>query len=240
MDLTPATILLVEDHTVTRRFLAENLSADGYEVLEAAALADAERQIATAYPDLAILDLGLPDGDGLELLRRVRACDRTPGGTDPDLPVLILSGRKGELDRLRGFDRGADDFVCKPFGYLELQARVAALLRRAHRRPAARRARVGVLEVDPVQRAVCVRGEPVALSKKEYALLRVLASDPDRVFTREELLRMVWGYGERDSTRTLDAHAFRLRRKLGGHGDRFVVNVWGVGYRLRDEEGSRA
>ena len=240
MDLTPATILLVEDHIVTRRFLAENLTADGYEVLEAAAIADAEQLIATAYPDLAILDLGLPDGDGLELLRRVRACDRTPGGADPDVPVLILSGRTGELDRLRGFDRGADDFVPKPFNYLELQARVAALLRRSQRRPAARRARVGALDVDPVLRKVCVRGEPVALSKKEFALLRLLASDPDRVFTRDELLRMVWGFQERGSTRTLDAHAFRLRRKLGAHGDRFVVNVWGVGYRLRDEEEAKA
>lgn len=236
MDFTPATILLVEDHTVTRRFLAENLAADGYAVVQSGQLAEAEGLIRTAFPDLAILDLGLPDGDGLELLRRVRACERTPGGPDPDLPVLVLSGRSGELDRLRGFRHGADDFVVKPFAYLELHARIAALLRRAQRRPAARRCRIGVLEVDPIERKAWVRGEPVALAKKEFALLRVMASDPDRVFTREELLRTIWGFHDHGATRTLDSHAFRLRRKLGRHGDRFVVNVWGVGFRLCEGE----
>jgi DNA-binding response OmpR family regulator len=235
MDFTPATILLVEDHVVTRRFLGENLAADGYTVLEAPTAHEADRLIASAFPDLAILDLGLPDGDGLELLARLRASERTAGGPDPDLPVLILTGRTGELDRLRGFRRGADDYVAKPFGYPEVLARVGALLRRAQRRPGDGRVRIGVLEIDPVLHAAWVRGEPVALSKKEFALLRALASDPERVFTREELLRMVWGFREDPrSTRTLDSHAFRLRRKLGRQGDRFVVNVWAVGLRLHD------
>ena len=113
MDFTPATILLVEDHVVTRRFLAENLAADGYTVLEAPSVNEGERLIATAYPDMAILDLGLADGDGLELLARLRARARTVDGPDPELPVLILTGRGGELDRLRGFGRGADDYVTK-------------------------------------------------------------------------------------------------------------------------------
>jgi len=237
MDFTPATILLVEDHVVTRRFLAENLSADGYAVLEAPSAGEAHRLMASAFPDLAILDLGLPDGDGLELLARLRGRERTAAGPDPDLPVLILTGRTGELDRLRGFARGADDYVAKPFAYQELLARVAALLRRTQRRPGDGRVRIGVLEIDPVVRKAWVRGQPVVLSKKEFALLRVLASDPGRVFTREELLRMIWGFQEdRGSTRTLDSHAFRLRRKLGGRGDRFVVNVWGVGFRLHDRD----
>jgi DNA-binding response OmpR family regulator len=234
MDLTPATILLVEDHIVTRRFLAENLAADGYAILQAPDVSEAERLIGSGYPDLAVLDLGLPDGDGLEFLRRLRGTERRLGGVDPDLPVLILSGRTGDLDRLRGFSRGADDYVSKPFGYQELHARIIALLRRSQRRSGNTRVRIGVLELDPLVRKAWVRGEPVALANKEFSLLRVLATDPERVFTREELLRMIWGFRDRAPTRTLDSHAFRLRRKLGVHGDRFVINAWGVGFMLID------
>ncbi|HTU84592.1 MAG TPA: response regulator transcription factor [Solirubrobacteraceae bacterium] len=231
---SPATILVVEDHQTTRTFLADNLSADGYEVIEAEGVSDGRRLLENAFPDLAIVDLGLPDGDGLELLAHVRGADRIAGRLDPDLPLLVLSGRVGELDRLRGFDRGCDDYMIKPFSYHELSVRVRALLRRTRRRPAAARLRVGSLEVDPMSRQVWVRGEAIALSKKEYALLRALAGEPTRVFTREELLRGVWGFVALGHTRTLDSHAFRLRQKLNRAGDRFVINVWGVGYRLLD------
>ncbi len=229
-----ATILLIEDHPVTRAFLAENLTADGYEVLQAECARDAERMIASDFPDAAILDLGLPDHDGLELLREVRASDRVAGKFDPDLPVLVLSGKASELDCLRGFQRGADDYMTKPFSYPELRARVAALLRRGRRRPGPGKIRVGPLEIDPLGRRVWLHGEEVKLSKKEFALLRALAGDPTRVFTREELLRGVWGYRSMGITRTLDSHASRLRQKLSGSGERFIVNVWGVGYRLVD------
>jgi DNA-binding response OmpR family regulator len=229
-----ATVLVVEDHQITRRFLADNLSADGYEVIEAEDLGDARHQVETAFPDLAIVDLGLPDGDGLELLAHVRAADRIAGRLDPDLPLLVLSGRGGELDRLRGFDRGCDDYMLKPFSYHELSARVRALLRRSQRRPGTGRQRIGSLELDPLSRQVWVKGEPVSLSKKEFALLRALASEPTKVFSREELLRGVWGFMAMGQTRTLDSHAFRLRRKLNRSGDRFVINVWGIGYRLVD------
>jgi DNA-binding response OmpR family regulator len=164
----------------------------------------------------------------------VRSADRIAGRLDPDLPLLVLSGRVSELDRLRGFDRGCDDYLLKPFSYYELNARVRALLRRTRHRPAAGRIRVGSLELDPLSREVWVQGERVALSKKEYALLRALAGEPTRVFTREELLRGVWGFRAMGHTRTLDSHAFRLRQKLNQGSDRFVVNVWGVGYRLVD------
>jgi DNA-binding response OmpR family regulator len=234
MEPAAATILLVEDHRTTRTFLADNLAADGYDILEADCVADARRLIENSYPDLAILDLGLPDGDGLELLREVREADRIAGRVDPDLPLLVLSGRTTELDRLRGFARGADDYVIKPFSYHDLHARIVALLRRSRRRPGGGRLRIGSLELDPLARQVWVRGEPVALSKKEFALLRALAGDPTRVFTREELLRGVWGFRAMGETRTLDSHAFRLRRKLNRAGDTFIVNVWGVGYRLVD------
>ena len=234
MDHHAATILVIEDHHTTRTFLADNLSADGFDVLEAESVSDARHLLESAFPDLAIIDLGLPDGDGLELLEIVRDADRIAGRLDPDLPLLVLSGRVSELDLLRGFSRGCDDYIVKPFSYHELSARIRALLRRTRRRPGTGRLRVGSLELDPMSRQVWVRGDPVPLSKKEYALLRALAGDPTRVFTREELLRGVWGFRAMGATRTLDSHAFRLRQKLNRAGDRFVVNVWGVGYRLVD------
>jgi DNA-binding response OmpR family regulator len=234
MEHGSATILVVEDHRATRTFLADNLSADGYELLEADCMGDAWRLMESGFPDIAVVDLGLPDHDGLELIRLVREADRITGRIDPELPILVLSGRAGELDRLRGFDRGCDDYLVKPFSYAELLARVGALLRRTQRRPSAGRLRIGSLELDPVSRQVWVRGDRVALSKKEFALLRALAAEPTRVFTREELLRGVWGFRSIGATRTLDSHASRLRKKLNAGGDRFVVNVWGVGYRLAD------
>ena len=133
-----------------------------------------------------------------------------------------------------GVRRATTNNVAKPFAYGELRARVAAVLRRSQRRPGLGRLRVGSLEVDPLSRHVRVRGDRVELSQKEFALLRVLAGEPTRVFSKEELLKSVWGFRSVGATRTLDSHACRLRRKLGAHGDRFVVNVWGVGYRLVD------
>lgn len=229
-----ATILIVEDHAVTRRFLADNLSADGYEPLEAECARDGRRLMAAQAPALAIIDLGLPDRDGLELLRDVRQSDELVSRIDRNLPLIVLSGRSGELDRVRGFERGADDYLVKPFSYPELRGRIGALLRRARRSPSSGRLQVGPLEVDPLGREVWLDGESIHLSKKEFALLRALAEEPTRVFTRDELLRGVWGYVSTGTTRTLDSHASRLRRKLSVGGSAFVVNVWGVGYRLVD------
>jgi DNA-binding response OmpR family regulator len=229
-----STILVVEDDDATRAFLADNLAADGYALLTADCAHDALRLLETKYPDLAVVDVGLPDGSGLDLVRRVREADGVASRIDPHLPLVVLSGLRGELDRVRGFERGADDYVCKPFAYSELRARVAALLRRTQRRPGTGRLRVGTLEVDPPTREVTVRGERVELSQKEFALLRTLASEPTRVWTKEELLKNVWGYRSLGATRTLDSHACRLRAKLARHGDRYVINVWGVGYRLVD------
>src|ERR1700744_6284071 len=227
-------ILIVEDHCATRRFLADNLAADGYEPLEARCSADGRRLIASHSPELAILDLGLPDRDGLDLLRELRESSQSGGGLDSQLPVLILSGRAGELDRIRGFERGCDDYLAKPFSYAELRGRINALLRRTRTRARLGRVRIGALELDPVAREVWLEGRRVHLSKKEYGLLRTLASEPARVFTREELLRGVWGFQSMVPTRTLDSHASRLRKKLTTGDSTFVVNVWGVGYRLVD------
>ncbi len=225
------TVLIVEDHLLTRRFLADNLAADGYEPLEAGSVAHARRLILGGYPAVAVLDLELPDGDGLDLLTELRDPHT---GLDPHLPVLVLSGRATEIERIRGLERGADDYLPKPYGYGELRIRVAALLRRSTRRPGAGRMRVGTLEIDPQSREVWLEGQRVHLSKKEFGLTRMLASAPTRTFTRDELLREVWGFQSPGATRTLDTHAHRLRQKLSAGRASFVINVWGVGYRLID------
>jgi DNA-binding response OmpR family regulator len=236
--ITSQTILVVDDDRSSRAFLADNLTADGYEVLEAGTMAAAQRLLASSALDLAIVDLGLPDGDGLELLRLVRDSAQPLARIDASLPMILTSERDSAVDRLRGFERGCDDYITTPYSYPELRARVVALLRR--RRPVGTlaRLRVGPLEVDALARQAWLDGELVTLSSKEFALLRVLVSEPQRVFTREELLRVVWGWDEATAatayTRTLDSHASRLRRKLAGEGMRFVINVWGVGYRLID------
>ncbi len=234
MDAALATILLVEDHTATRTFLADNLAADGYTVLEADCAAVAHNLIETAFPDIAIVDLGLPDRDGLELVRDVRAADRIADRTDPDLPILILSGRSGELARLRGFERGGDDMSLKPFSYPELHARLRALLRRTVRRPRSGRRRIGPLEIDVIARQAWLGGERVSSPRRSSRCSR--PSPPTRRgYSRGKNFCAASG-GSRRSVRRgrLDSHACRLRNKLSCEEARFVVNVWGVGYRLVD------
>ncbi|HLY48353.1 MAG TPA: response regulator transcription factor [Solirubrobacteraceae bacterium] len=139
MDDDAVMILLVEDHQPTRGFLAENLAADGYDLLEADSVVQAEDLIEATAPDLAIIDLGLPDRDGLDLVAHIRDGEAVAGRIDPELPILVLTGRGSEIDRLRGFERGCDDYLVKPFSYQELRARIAALLRRTRQRPQAGR-----------------------------------------------------------------------------------------------------
>jgi DNA-binding response OmpR family regulator len=229
------TVLVVEDDAATAGFLADNLVADGYRVFGAAGSAEAMRALDVRQPDLMLLDLGLAAGSGLEVLDRVRAGDAASSRTDPDLPVIILTGRSAEVDRVRGFSRGADDYLCKPFSYAELVARVEAVLRRSPGRLRRGVIRVGELTVDPSTRVVRLGGRTVALSAKEFALLHALAVDPSRVVSKPELLRDVWGYVSIGTTRTVDAHACRLRKKLRGGARQYVANVRGVGYRLLAE-----
>ncbi len=226
------TILLVEDDRALRTFLADNLTADGFELLVAGTAREGSALLESRAPAVAIVDVELPDASGLSLIARVRRSDPRFARVDPQQRFLVLSGRGTELDRVRGLQHGADDYVVKPFSYPELLLRVRSLLRRGAGRTQAAPVRVGALEVDPPTRDVRVGGRRVDLSAREFSLLRALAADPTRVFTKDELLRDVWGYAALGSTRTLDSHACRLRRKLGIEGERFVVNVWGVGYRL--------
>jgi two-component system, OmpR family, response regulator len=231
MDGGTRTVLVVEDDERTAAFLADNLRADGYRVAVAVEAGEAVRAIEVREPDVVVLDLGLENGSsGLEVLDRVRAADGLGTRIDPSLPVIVLTGRGAETDRVRGFARGADDFVVKPFFYAELLGRVRAVLRRSDGRPAMGALRVGELALDPATRLVRVGERPVQLSAKEFALLHALARQPTRVYSKAELLRDVWGYLSQGQTRTVDAHACRLRKKLGGA--RWIVSVRGVGYRL--------
>jgi DNA-binding response OmpR family regulator len=185
-------------------------------------------------PDLVLLDLMLEDGSGLALLDRVRSADGLASRLDPDTPVIVLTARSAEVDRVRGFARGADDYVTKPFSYQELLARVRALLRRSSGRRLRGLMRIGELTIDPHTRSVRLRGQPVHLSAKEFALLQALAVEPSRVVSKQELLRDVWGYRAIGTSRTVDAHACRLRKKLRRSARPFVINVRGVGYKLTE------
>jgi DNA-binding response OmpR family regulator len=223
-----ATVVVCEDDDSTRELLCDHLTADRYRALPAPSASDALRLCGYNHPDLLVLDLGLPDASGIDVLREIRAAGER---FDPNLPVVVLSGRTSEADRLRGFEAGADDYLPKPFHYPELLARVAAVLRRRSGRREGP-IRIGDLKLDPVRRRVEVAGREVELANKEFTLLRALAAEPYRVFTKDELLRDVWGFRSQGRTRTLDSHASRLRRKLDPDGARFVFNCWGVGYRL--------
>jgi DNA-binding response OmpR family regulator len=228
------TIMVVEDDDATREFLADHLRADSYGVVAASTGREAFNLLQMKDCDLVLLDVMLPDASGYELCRRLRSADGLAQRIDPNLPVILVTGRTSETDRVRGFARGADDYVVKPFHYEELVARIGAVLRRSSGRRDEGILQTGELRIDPVSREVSLDGRPIELSAKEFALLRTLAAEPTRVFTKEELLRDVWGFKLMGSTRTLDSHASRLRRKLTPSGRRWIVNVWGVGYRLTD------
>jgi DNA-binding response OmpR family regulator len=228
-----ATIVVCEDDAPTLDLLCDHLEADRFHALPAPSASDALRLCHYKEPDLLLLDLRLPDAPGLDVLREIRASQGATGRYDPALPVIVLSGRSSEADRVRGFAEGADDYVVKPFHVPELTARIRVVLRRRDARREGPR-RVGDVFIDPSRREVRVGDRPVTLANKEFALLSTLAAEPSRVFTKEELLRDVWGFRSMGRTRTLDSHASRLRRKLDPEAGRYVINVWGVGYRLID------
>ncbi len=228
-----ARIVVCEDDVPTLELLCDNLTADRFGVLPAPSASDALRLCRFKHPDLMLLDLSLPDASGLDVLQEIRDSDGVVSRFDPRLPVIVLSGRGADEDRVRGLEFGADDYLVKPYVYAELRARIAAVLRRVERRRGGS-IRIGEVVVDPNRRRVWVGEREVALSKKEFSLLRVLATDPHRVFSKGELLGEVWGLKAPTKTRTLDSHASRLRRKLDPDRARFVINCWGVGYRLLD------
>jgi DNA-binding response OmpR family regulator len=225
-------LALAEPEPDTRGYLERQLSSDGFEVLAAASGREILELAEKAAPDLVLVDSALPDGSGLEVCRRLR--EGEPGRSWNRLVPVIMLGddRADAFDRVRALERGCDDFVPRPFFYDELRARIRAVLRRALP-PVPDRLEAGELVVDRRTRGVTVGGEAVSLAGREYELLVKLATEPARVFTKEELLRDVWGFRSLGRTRTIDSHASRLRRKLNtANGGDWVVNVWGVGYKL--------
>ncbi len=228
-------ILVVEEDRAVGAFLADQLAADGYEVLLAEDRRHALALLAARRPALVLADL---NGNTLSLLDAVRGGEGLAGEVDPTTPMIVLTSQASELARVRVFDRGGDDVVSKPFSYPELRGRIRALLRRTCEPRHAPVSRVGVLSVDHRAREVQVGERPVSLSAKEFELLCALIADPNRVITKRELLRDVWGVRGETRTRTLDSHASRLQTKLAAAdpGRRLVINVWGVGYRLCDGE----
>jgi DNA-binding response OmpR family regulator len=231
---TSPTILVVDDEPHILSFLHDNLSNDDYAVITASSLAKARSLLHAHSPDVIVLDVMLPDGTGFDLCREVRAGGESVGRVARDIPIIMLTARGEEVDRVRGFQRGADDYVIKPFHYPELLARIGVCLRRSAAEQRIEALHADGINIDTVAREVLVNGTRVELSAKEFQLLATLAREPRRVFRKQELLESVWGYRSVGATRTLDSHASRLRRKLRpfSAGREYISNVWGVGYRF--------
>ena len=221
-------ILVVEDDSRIASLIVKNLEAAGYECHASADGGRALADFARLKPALVVLDLGLAGVDGLEVARRIRK--------DSDTPILMVTARSGESDKLLGFEIGADDYVTKPFSTAELVARVRVLLKRSTGTVGERRLEVGGLAIDPSRRTVERDGEPVALTTLEFDLLYLMASRPGRVFSRESLMEQVWGTDRVVDDRSIDSLVSRLRRKLevDASNPRYLQTVWGAGYRIAE------
>ena len=221
-------VLIVEDEPDIRHLIAHHLRREGYRCREVATGAEALRAVRSAVPDLVVLDLMLPEIDGLEVCRRLRSDSATA-----DVPIIMLTAKSEEIDRIVGLELGADDYIGKPFSPKELVARAKAVLRRARPESGTRNYREGAIVLDRERHTVTVDGANVPLTPKEFDLLQVLIEAAGRVLSREHLLTRVWGYAHADEiqSRTVDVHVRRLRAKLGSSGQR-VATVTGVGYRF--------
>jgi two-component system KDP operon response regulator KdpE len=231
--MTAARILLVEDEPPMRRFLRTTLAGHGYAISEAVSAAEAIAMAAQHQPQLVLLDLGLPDGDGMAVTRRLREWSQ--------IPVIVISARGREDDKVRALDAGADDYLTKPFGTNELLARIRVALRHAHRHESRGDPRivVGALAIDPPKREVTLSGREVHLTPIEYRLLLYLAQNAGRVLTHRQILREVWGPLQTAQTEYLRVYMLHLRRKLEPDPARptLLLTEPGVGYRLDDASG---
>ena len=229
---TSATILLVDDEESIQKLLAYPLAErDGYRVVQARDGEEALERFRSEDVDLVVLDLALPKLDGIEVCRRLRSLS--------DVPIIMLTARDDELDKVLGLELGADDYITKPFSIREFQSRVKALLRRAQlapTRPSEEEIEVDGLRIDLGRRTAEVRGESVQLTYLEFELLRTLAADPGRVYSRQTLLERLWGGSAFRDPRTIDVHVRHLREKIERDPSEpeYIFTVRGVGYRFRD------
>jgi DNA-binding response OmpR family regulator len=227
-----STILLVDDEDAVQKLLAYPLERDGFRVLQARDGEEALRRFETEAVDLVVLDLMLPKLDGLEVCKRLRA--------KSTVPIIMLTARDDELDKVLGLELGADDYITKPFSIREFRSRVRALLRRAAtpRQEARENETIELngLKIDSGRRSVEVRGRPVQLTYVEFELLRTLAVQPGRVYTRQMLLESLWGDSDYREPRTIDVHVRHLREKIerDPREPEYIFTVRGVGYRFRD------
>jgi two-component system, OmpR family, phosphate regulon response regulator PhoB len=221
-------VLVVEDEPDIRRLVVLHLERDGFRCRTAANGLDALREAKANVPDLVVLDLMLPGLDGLEVCRRLRSDASTAG-----VPIIMLTAKSDEVDRVVGLEVGADDYVAKPFSPKELVARVRAVLRRSRPSQPTRVLTVGPVTLDPERHMVTLGGRTLQLTPKEFDLLQALLEAAGRVLSREYLLNHVWGYARADEieSRTVDVHVRRLRAKLGDAGSR-IATIKSVGYRF--------
>jgi len=224
-------VLVVEDEPDIRDLIVHHLVREGFRCRTATTGAEALQRVRTATPDLVVLDLMLPEMDGLEVCRRLRSTAATAA-----IPIIMLTAKADEIDRVVGLEMGADDYVGKPFSPKELVARVRAVLRRTRPGEATRSIAVGGVSLDAARHLVTVDGRPVELTPKEFDLLHALLESGGRVLSREHLLNRVWGYARADEieSRTVDVHIRRLRSKLGAE-ERRIATIKGVGYRFEND-----
>jgi len=231
--MTSSSILVVEDEPAIQELVSFTCASQGYRVLRADSVGAARSSIRDALPDLVILDWMLPDRNGIEWLRELRADERTKA-----LPVIMLTAKGAEGDRVAGLDAGADDYVVKPFSPRELLSRVRAVFRRRAPQHSGEPLCFGPLTIDPVRHEVCVNDEPMKIGLAEFKLLLFLVGHPERVFSRAQLLDSVWGDHVFIEERTVDVHVLRLRKALAKAGAQHLVQtVRGVGYRLAQQGG---
>lgn len=227
MSETGQRILVVDDESPIRRYLRAALSAQGFSIYEAANGEEALSAVIADRPDIIILDLGLPDIDGIEVTRRLREWSQTP--------IIILSVREAEQDKIAALDAGADDYLTKPFGTGELMARMRVVMRRQSNKPEEPILQVDELRMDLARRLVSIRGEEISLTPTEYDILRLLMQNAGRVITHHHLLRQVWGNAYESEMHILRVNISNLRRKIELDPSRphYILTEPGVGYRLR-------
>ena len=223
-------ILLVDDEKTLVKALIFNLEKEGYQVIPAYDGEEALKKMEGENPDLLILDLMLPGVDGFEVCRRVRK--------NYDIPIIMLTAKGDDIDKILGLELGADDYITKPFNPRELLARVKAILRRSNTQNSSIKNLIKVqdLQIDLYQHRVRVKDQEIDLTSKEFALLNLMASNPGRVYSREQLLEQIWGYNSYGDARTVDVHIRHLREKIetDPSNPRYILTVWGTGYKFRE------